>query len=146
MTYTLSVPESCLDRINNLRRNNGAGRTALLLSSIADDGANCAMDVTDFIELESQGGSALLRSPAIMEAIDRAMEHCSAILLLHPEPCTDDSCFDPGTDMANRILFRIAYHYLPSGPHACIACGSRGLLGMVWLKDSTTVPMDIRVC
>lgn len=149
MEYALTVPRGIYDQINRYYKEAEPGKPlALLLTHIGVEGQSCRFDITDFVSLNEPitGNSAgFLQSPALMDAIDRAMESGMGILHLYSYPDAQAQSFDPVDNINNRILFRIAYHYLPSGPHACAAFNGASLIGKVWLRNLSTAPMTINI-
>lgn len=152
MDHLLSIPREQYDDINRyFAAEPPAGKAAFLLSRMTGDGQDSAMEITDFIsisepvyELKAANGFGF-QSPVLMDTIDMAMASCKNILLLYSLPELGDDSYDPLEDISNRVLFRIAYHYLPTGRHACLVYNKSRLFGRVWLRDSTTEPMKILI-
>lgn len=151
MNYMLSMPQSQYEKINNyFAEPSRGGKAAFFLTNINQDTKQCQIDITDFIAAEEWGSGAQttgfgIQSPALMDAIDKAMETCKSFLFLYSDPELGDDSFNPTKKTSNQIVFRIAYHYLPFGLHACMAYSNSGLRGSAWLKDSTLRPMEIMI-
>lgn len=151
MNYLLSMPKNQYERINRYFKESAAGeKAAFLLTKVDEDGKQCTINITDFVAVEDPEKEARpigfgIQSPALMEAIDRAMESCKSFLFLYSDRDAGEGAFNPMKRASNQIVFRIAYHYLPFGLHACIAYSDSGLKGSAWLKDSTLRPMQIQI-
>jgi hypothetical protein len=151
MQYMLSMPQSQFEKINLYFAEPTHGRkAAFFLTNINQDNKQCQIDITDFIAAEEWGSGAQvsgfgIQSPSLMDAIDKAMETSKSFLFLYSDNDLDDGGFNPTKKTTNQIVFRIAYHYLPFGLHACLAYSNSGLHGSAWLKDSTLRPMEIKI-
>jgi hypothetical protein len=152
MVYTLSVAKTHYELIHDYFAEPDMGkRVAFLLTQIDSASNSCQINTTDFIAIDEHGSSRLAASvfgiqpPILMETIDKAMESCKSLLFLYSEPGVHDDGFNPAQSSSNRIVFRIAYHFLPFGQHACLAYDNSRLYGRAWLNDSTTEPMNIRI-
>lgn len=151
MKYLLSMPQSQYERINNyFAEPSSLGKTAFLLTNVNQNHTVCRLDVSEFfaaddMKTESQVAGFSIQSPVLMDTIDRAMETCKSFLFLYADPARGEDGIDPIQSTTNHIVFRIAYHYLPSGLHACLAYKDAKFTGAAWLKNDKPQPMQIKI-
>jgi hypothetical protein len=151
MKYLLSMPKSQYERINNyFAEPSAGGKAAFLLTNVDQNQNQCQIDVSEFfaaddLKTESQIAGFSIQSPLMMDAIDRAMETCKSFLFLYSDPAPGEDGADPMRTTTNQIVFRIAYHYLPSGLHACMAYKDSKFYGAAWLKDDKPQPLQIQI-
>lgn len=150
MHYVLFIPMRHYETIcSYFKGSAGSRKAAFMMTHITKSNFICELEVTDFVSVEREESLAVnglaSHSHALMDVIDTAMETCKSILFAYSLPEAQDGAFNPAADMENRILFRVAYHYLPFGLHVCLAHTGAGLCGKVWFRNARTEPLSIQV-
>jgi hypothetical protein len=151
MKYQLSILKNQYDQINRYFSATDDSKAAFLLSQTICGAKFCQINITDFIAADdigrelTAGTGFAFASPALMDTIDMAMESCKSILLLYSDSTLPNETFQPAKSKGACKVFQIAYHYLPTGQHACLAFSQHKLYGCAWLPDATTAPMQIEV-
>lgn len=151
MKYLLSVPKAHYEQIQRCFSNTSpSGKAAFLLTDVDQSASVCRIDVTEFfaaddLRTDAQTAGFSIQSPLMMDAIDRAMEQGKSFLYLYSDPAQAEDGLGPADRTNNQIVIRIAYHYLPSGLHACMAMKDAKLCGTAWLKGATPQPVQIKI-
>lgn len=150
MKYLLCMPKNQYDQIcNYFAEPSPQGKAAFLLTNVIQNRKLCRLDVselfaTDELRTEAQISGFSIQSPLMMDAIDHAMETCKSFLFLYSDPAREKDA-DTIQSTTNQIVLRIAYHYLPTGLHVCLAYKGSKLTGTAWLKDASHQPMQILI-
>lgn len=151
MKYLLSVPKAQYERIQRCFSDpSPSGKAAFLLTDVNQGKSTCLINVTEFfaaddLRTDAQTAGFSIQSPLMMDAIDRAMETGKSFLYLYSDPGSSNASADPAYQTNKQIVIRIAYHYLPSGLHACMAFRDAKLSETAWLKGATPQQVQIHI-